>query len=266
VSCWDTTAGAWQEKDRRESAKGSQIRFAELLVSDTAMITDAVAAEVAVSAWAQNRQRSSVSQCFKKDASSGIGGTTSAEDNGSNKIVAKVNGIPITEADVRFADSEIGRELTNLSPEVKRRALAEYLIDNILFADAAKAASLETEAEFEQQMQYLRRRVLREWYFNKHLNSSVSDADAKSIYDQKVAQLQPQEEISARHNLVDSEEKAKEIEAELAAGGDFVAFANEYSTPRIRAACSPTSEHQVEKGGNLCARENELRLAHHQAR
>jgi peptidyl-prolyl cis-trans isomerase C len=145
-------------------------------------------------------------------------------------VVAKVNGHAITEADMRFAENELGGELANLPPDVKRRALAEYLIDNALFADAAETAKITATPEFEQQMGYLKRRVLRELYFEKTLKGTVSLDEAKKIYADKIAQMKPEEEIQARHILVDSEDKAKELRAKIVAGGDFAQLAKENST------------------------------------
>jgi peptidyl-prolyl cis-trans isomerase C len=65
-----------------------------------------------------------------------------AQDKAENKVVATVDGQQITESDMRLAENEIGSEITSLPPEVKRRALAEYLIDNLLFAKAAEEAKL----------------------------------------------------------------------------------------------------------------------------
>jgi len=155
--------------------------------------------------------------------------TASAEEKPDDTVVATVNGKPITEADLKLADNEIGKELGNLPPEVKRRALAEYLIDNTLFADAAEAEKLGSTPEFKQQMHYLRQRLLREEYFEKTLKSAVSEDEAKKIYAAKVASLQPKEEVAARHILVDSEEKAKELRAKIMAGADFAQVAKENS-------------------------------------
>jgi len=147
-----------------------------------------------------------------------------------DKVVAKVNGNTITEADMRFANAEIGAQLGDIPENVKRRALAEYLIDNALFAEAAIAAKIAADPAFEEQMQYVRRRLLREQYFEKQLRGAISEADAKKIYDQRVAQLKSEDEVAARHMLVDTEEKAKEILAKIKAGGDFAALAKENST------------------------------------
>lgn len=153
-----------------------------------------------------------------------------AEDKPGDTVVATVNGQPITESDLRFAENELGGEIANLPPEVKRRALAEYLIDNELFAKAAEEAKIAATPEYEQQMRYLKRRVLRELYFDKTLKGKIGEDEAKKVYTEKIAQLKPEEEIEARHILVDSEEKAKELHAKIVAGADFAQLAKENST------------------------------------
>lgn len=159
-----------------------------------------------------------------------LGTSTNPSFAQDDKVVAKVNGNTITEADMRFANAEIGAQLGDIPENVKRRALAEYLIDNALFAEAAIAAKIAADPAFEEQMQYVRRRLLREQYFEKQLKGAISEADAKKIYDQRVAQLKSEDEVAARHILVDTEEKAKEILAKIKAGGDFAALAKENST------------------------------------
>ena len=151
--------------------------------------------------------------------------TAVAED----KVVATVNGKPVTEADLAIADSEIGADMGTMPAAQKRMSLLEFLIDNQLFAEAAEADKLGEGAEFENRLKYLKRRTLREIYFEKVIKSSVSDADARKIYDEQVGKIKPEEEVSARHILVESEEKAKELLAKIKAGGDFAALAKENS-------------------------------------
>ena len=108
-------------------------------------------------------------------------------------------------------------------------SLVEFLIDNQLFAEAAEGKKLSEGPDFESRLNYLKRRALRELYFEKVIKASVTDADAKKIYDDQVKLLKPEEEAQARHILVESEEKAKEIAEKLKNGGDFAALAKENS-------------------------------------
>ncbi len=166
-----------------------------------------------------------------------LSGLAFAED----KVVATVNGIPVTDADLAIADSEIGADMGTLPPAQKRMSLLEFLIDNQLFAEAADGEKLSQGADFETRLKYLKRRALRELYFEKVIKSSFSEADARKIYDDQVKLIKPEEEVSARHILVETEDKAKEIKEKLKAGGDFAALAKEFTMDTA----------SKEDGGNL---------------
>jgi len=144
-------------------------------------------------------------------------------------VVATVNGKQITENDVRLAEAEIGGDLGNLPEATKRRVLVEYLIENQLFAEAAEADKLCQGQGFDERMAYWRRRALRDSYFDKSVKGAVSDAEAKKFYDAQVSQMKPQEEVRARHILVESKDKAVEIFEKIAHGAEFAAMAKEFS-------------------------------------
>ncbi len=160
-------------------------------------------------------------------------GMSASAQDAADKVVATVDGKSITEADLKLADGEVGGELGQLPPEVKRRALVEYLIDNQLFANAAEAAKYGETPEFKKYMEYLRGRALREQYFDKSLKGTISEDEAKKIYNARVAQLKPETEFAARHILVDSEAKAKELRAKIAGGEDFAKLATENSSDPV---------------------------------
>jgi hypothetical protein len=145
-------------------------------------------------------------------------------------VVAKVNGKVITESDIKLADAEIGSELGNLPEATKRRVLIEFLIENQLFADAAEGQKLGSGKAYDERLQYWKRRALRDTYFDKSIKDGVDEAEAKKLYDSQVAQIKPEEEVKARHILVKTEEKAKEIAVKIASG--------ETPAPRTKAAIS----------------------------
>ena len=58
----------------------------------------------------------------------------------------------------------------------------------------------------------------------------VSDADIKARYEKEIAAVPPEEEISARHILLKTEEEAKAVITELDGGKDFAELAKEKST------------------------------------
>jgi peptidyl-prolyl cis-trans isomerase C len=148
--------------------------------------------------------------------SAGLAPSAFAQDT----AVAKVNGKVITEADIKLADAEIGSELGNLPEATKRRVLIEFLIENQLFADAAEGQKLGSGKAYDERLQYWKRRALRDTYFDKSIKDGVDEAEAKKLYDSQVAQIKPEEEVKARHILVKTEEKAKEIAVKIASGDD----------------------------------------------
>jgi peptidyl-prolyl cis-trans isomerase C len=146
-----------------------------------------------------------------------------------NKVMATVDGKKITEQDLKYAEFEIGGDLGNLPSATRRRVLVEYMIENQLFADAAEREKLATGPAFEERLSYWRRRALRDAYFDKAIKGDVGEGVAKTFYDDQVKSLKVEEEVQARHILVDTEDKAKEIAEKLSNGGDFAALAKEFS-------------------------------------
>jgi peptidyl-prolyl cis-trans isomerase C len=146
-----------------------------------------------------------------------------------DSIVAKVNGKTITEADMKLAEAEIGSDLGSLPELTKRRVLVEFLIENQLFADAAEGKNLGSGAAFKERLQYWRRRALRDAYFDTTVRDTINEAEAKKLYEGMIGAAKPEEEVSARHILVESKDKARELYEKLAHGSDFAQLAKERS-------------------------------------
>jgi peptidyl-prolyl cis-trans isomerase C len=146
-----------------------------------------------------------------------------------DKVVATVNGKSLTEKDMKLAETEIGDDLGSLPPATRRRVLIEYLIENQLFAEAAEGEKLGQRDSFDERMQYWRRRALRDTYFDITVKEGITEAEKKAFYESQVTGRNDGEQVRARHILVDSEEKAKEIHDKITKGGDFKQLASEFS-------------------------------------
>jgi peptidyl-prolyl cis-trans isomerase C len=143
--------------------------------------------------------------------------------------VAKVNGRLITESDMKLAEAEIGGDLGTLPDSTRRRVLVEFLIENQLFADAAESQKLGSGASHDQRTQYARRNALRDLYFDKNVRAAVNERDARKFYETELGAAKPEEEVRARHILVESREKARDLFEKIAHGSDFAALARQYS-------------------------------------
>ena len=156
--------------------------------------------------------------------------TAVAQDKpAEGRVLAKVNGRSITEADLRLAEAEIGNDLGTIPADQRRRVLVEYLIENHLFADAAESEKLGSGLAFDERMKYWQLRALRDAYFDRSVKGSVTEAEARQLYDAQVSAAKPQEEARARHILVESEVKARDIFEKIAHGEDFARMAKEHS-------------------------------------
>lgn len=153
--------------------------------------------------------------------------TKTAADPG--KVVATVDGANIVESDLELAEAEIGGNLGTLPEATKRRVLVEYLVENQLFANAAKEEKLASGPDFDRRLAYWKQRALREAYFEKRVKAEIGESAAKALYNDKVKMIKPEEEVEARHILVAKEDLAKEIVAKIRDGADFAKLAKEFS-------------------------------------
>jgi peptidyl-prolyl cis-trans isomerase C len=144
-------------------------------------------------------------------------------------VIARVNGVDIKQSDLDFAASEVGPRLSNLSNEDRRKLLLQYVIESELMAGAGQTDKLDQAGNFPDRVKYHGRRALRDAYFDVKISDAVTEADAKKIYDEKIGQVKPEQEVHARHVLVETEAEAKEIAERLKKGEDFATVAKEKS-------------------------------------
>jgi peptidyl-prolyl cis-trans isomerase C len=144
-------------------------------------------------------------------------------------VVARVNDVEIKQSDLDYAASEVGPRIASLPALDRRRVLLQYLIENELMAGAGQKDSLDKADNFPGRAAYHQRRALRDAFFDAKISEAVTEADAKKIFDEKIAELKPEQEVHARHILVATEEEAKEVAERLKKGEDFAALAKEKS-------------------------------------
>jgi peptidyl-prolyl cis-trans isomerase C len=147
----------------------------------------------------------------------------------ADPVVARVNGVDIKQSDLDFAASEVGPRLASLPPADRKRVLLQYVIENELMAGAGQKDSLDKTEGFPGRVAYHQRRALRDAFFDAKITDAVTEADAKKIFDEKIVEVKPEQEIHARHILVATEAEAKEIAERLKKGEDFAVLAKEKS-------------------------------------
>ena len=144
-------------------------------------------------------------------------------------VIARVNGVDIKQSDLDFAATDVGPRLDNYTPQDRKMVLLQYVIENELMAGAGQTDKLDKTDSFPGRAAYHQRRALRDAFFDAKIGDAVTDADAKKIFDDKIGQLKPEQEVRARHILVETEAEAKEIAERVKKGEDFAALAKEKS-------------------------------------
>lgn len=160
----------------------------------------------------------------------GLGGLVLASGQAAAEPVATVNGIEISQLDVDAASEELDAAFGQLPEEEKRKQVLDFLVNLILISEEAAKGGVEETAEYKARMEFLRRRVLMQTMLDTEGEKGVTDEAAKEFYDEAVARAEPQVELGARHILVETEEKAKEVLEEINGGKDFAEAAKEHST------------------------------------
>jgi peptidyl-prolyl cis-trans isomerase C len=148
----------------------------------------------------------------------------------TDPIVAKVNGTEIRQSDLTAAEEDIGPNLPpTMQGDAKRDYLITYVTDMIILAKAAEARKLGDGADFKRKVDIARNKLLMEALLGAEAKTAVTDAAMRKVYEEATKAIGEEKEVRARHVLVEKEDEAKAILADLKKGGDFVVIAKEKS-------------------------------------
>lgn len=159
-----------------------------------------------------------------------------------DKVLAKVNGRKITESDLEKVLSSLPQQqaMQMQGEEGKKRLLNELIAGEMFYLDAVEK-ELDKEEEFQTILKETKENLLQRYAVQKVMDDvDVKDEEAKELYEQNKDKYISDEKVSAKHILVDDEEKCKEIKEEIDNGLDFSDAAAKYSS-------CPSSK----KGGRL---------------
>ena len=147
----------------------------------------------------------------------------------SDPVVARVNGVDIRQSDLALAEDEVGANMPQMGPDQKREYLITYLCDVVLLAQAADKQKIADRDDVKHRIDFERSKVLMETLLHDTGKAALNDEAMHKVYDEAAKQMPPEQEVHARHILVQTEDEAKEIEAELKKGADFATLAKEKS-------------------------------------
>jgi peptidyl-prolyl cis-trans isomerase C len=115
------------------------------------------------------------------------------------------------------------------------------MIDGKALVIEAHTAGLDKDPAVQRQIAAATDQVLQTAMLTKVIGPSITDEALRARYQAEIAGKPGAEEVHARHILVDNEDLAKKIIAELKKGADFTALAKQYSK-------DPSGDHSGDLG------------------
>lgn len=160
-----------------------------------------------------------------------------------NKILASVNGVNITENDVNAVIARYPQDRRGfLTTEQGKRQLLNEIVSFELMYNMGKEMNLENSEEYQTQLAAIKKELLTQVTINKVLSEvTVTDEETKKAYEANKESYQEPPMVSAKHILVDSEDKAEDILNKINSGA--ISFED--------AALQYSSCPSKEQGGNL---------------
>jgi peptidyl-prolyl cis-trans isomerase C len=147
-----------------------------------------------------------------------------------SKVLATIDGQPITQDDVNVALEDIGPGLPQGMEGAERdKYVLDYLIDMKLVAKKAAEDKLGDTPDFARKAAYSHDKLLMEALLGNVAKTATTEEAERKVYDEAAKAQPPQPEVHARHILVATEEDAKKALARVKAGEDFAKVATELS-------------------------------------
>jgi peptidyl-prolyl cis-trans isomerase C len=142
--------------------------------------------------------------------------------------LAVVNGKPVPSSRVEALKQQVERSGRPVTPEILAQ-IKEELIAREIFMQEARKRGLDASEDYKAQLELARQSLLiRELFANFQKKNPVTDGEIKAEYDKFVA-ANGGKEYRARHILVEKEDEAKALIAELKKGGKFEELAKKAS-------------------------------------
>lgn len=157
-------------------------------------------------------------------------GATAIKAQTEDAVVAVVNGIDITESMIQAYAAQRQQLRGDNAP--REQLIGEVVSKELVFQDGLKQG-IDNDPELVARLDTLRRDLIIGTALDTWSEANpVSDEDIQAVYDQWVAETQTDtgSEYKARHILLDSEEDAVAVIAELDGGADFAELAKTRST------------------------------------
>jgi len=156
----------------------------------------------------------------------GLGATLQAEEQAAPVTLVKLDDFAVTNLHFALFASQTGRNPKDAQGQI---ALLNELVNNFMVANSAQGRKLTEDPEVIAALEVARARLVAQAFVRTQLENTRVDEDRlRELYQAEYAGSS--EEFKARHILLETEEDANTVIAELNDGADFATLAGSRST------------------------------------
>lgn len=149
------------------------------------------------------------------------------EEVKADTVVATVNGTDITIGNMVIARATLPEQYQQLPPEILFKGILDQLIQQTALSQSFDG---ELPPRVTLALENERRQLIAGEVIEKKMAEDITSKELQAAYDEAYGSAEPTEEYSASHILVETEEEALAIKADIDAGADFAEAAKEKST------------------------------------
>jgi peptidyl-prolyl cis-trans isomerase C len=154
----------------------------------------------------------------------------SIKDMKGDPVVASVDGESIKRSEVFAFIGALPDQLKQMPIDQLFPLARDQVINNKLISKKADAANLASDPEVVKALAQAKEQIIRNVYIQRQLASQINNKKLVDAYKQLLDKTNNIQEVHARHILVDSEDKAKDVIKKLNSGAKWEEVSKEYAS------------------------------------
>ncbi len=144
-------------------------------------------------------------------------------------VVATVNGEQIHRSEVVTFHATLPAQYQNAPLNKIFDDLLTNLINRKMIVQAARAEGMDEMPEIRKRLSFFLDGLLQEAYLSREISAVMTEERLRASYERMLRLAPPQEEVHARHILVEKRETAQDLIEKLASGENFATLAQRHS-------------------------------------
>jgi len=148
---------------------------------------------------------------------------------GGDPVIARVNGQEIRRSELIREIQLMGPQAQQMPMQMLYPQLLQKMIALKVVSAQGYAQKLQNEKEVKDRLKNAEEQIVADVYVRRAVQPKITEDKIKKRYDELAAKYKPEDEVRARHILVQTEAEANDILKQIKSGSDFTKLATEKS-------------------------------------